>query len=295
VERKVVERGRRNVVEYHTPVGMVRTATVMTDEMLDAGVSIPWVSEHPLQKPEDFDVVAHIYSHVEIVPRLERYVRQKAEIGDRGIAVAWISGSACPIHHIMRELMPVEQFFYALNDYPEKVHGLAECMEPHYRRIREIGLASDAEVVYLGGNYDDAITYPPFFRQHILGPLQSYAEELHAKGKYLLTHTDGENRRLMDLYLEAGFDVADSVCPAPMTRLTLDELLGAFEGKITLMGGLPSVMLCSDSASEETFRGLVDDLVERHGHRSRFILGVSDMVTADAEWDRMRYIVDRLG
>jgi uroporphyrinogen decarboxylase-like protein len=294
VERRVISSGRETIVEYATPVGSIRTATVLTDEMLDAGASIPWCTEHPIQKPEDFAVVGYIYSQLEVAPRLERYLEQRLEMGDRGLVVAWLSGSACPIHAILRELMPVEQFFYALNDYPDKVHALAEQMEPFYHRLREIGAASDAEVVYLGGNYDDAITYPPFFERHILPPLRDYAKELHGRGKYLLTHTDGENRRLIPLYLETGFDIADSVCPAPMTRMTVEQLLGAFEGRITLMGGVASVMLCPDSVSDERFRRSIDELVERFGRHPRFILGVSDMVTADADWDRLRYIVDRL-
>lgn len=294
VERRVIRRGRETVVEYHTPAGSIRTATVLTDEMLDAGVSVPWRTEHPIRKPKDFDVVGYIWSHLEITPRLERYQDQLRAVGDRGVVVAWLSGSACPIHHILRELMPVEDFFYALNDYPEKVHRLAEQMEPHYQRIKALGAESEAEVVFLGGNYDDAITYPPFFREHIMPPLRDYARALHDKGKYLLTHTDGENRRLIPLYLETGFDIADSVCPHPMTRLTLDELLEAFAGKITLWGGIPSVLLCTDSASEETFRRFIDRLIERYRQQPRFVLGVSDMVTADADYGRLRYVIDAL-
>lgn len=294
VERRVTRRGRETVVEYETPAGVIRTATVMTEEMLDAGVSVPWRTEYAIQQPGDFAAAGHIFSHVKIVPRLERYQQQRRQAGERGLVVGWISGSACPIHHIMRELMPVEQFFYALRDCPKRIFALAEQMEPYYQQLRAIGLLSDAEVVFLGGNYDDAITYPPFFREHILPSLRGYAEKLHGRGKYLLTHTDGENRRLIPLYLETGFDIADSVCPHPMTRLTLDQLLEAFAGRITLMGGIPSVLLCRDSVPGEAFRRAIDDLIERHGRRPRFILGVSDMVTADADWDRLRYIAERL-
>ncbi len=294
VERRVLKRGRETVIEYHTPVGSIRTATILTDEMLEGGVSVPWRTEYPLQKPEDFDVVGYIYSHLEVIPRVDRYAAQVAAAGDGGIVVAWVAGSACPMHQLLREMMPVEEFFYALHDYPEKVHALVEQMEPHYARIKEICASSDAEVLLLGGNYDDAITYPPFFREHILPPLRDFAVQLHQKGKYLMTHTDGENRRLMPLYLETGFDGADSVCPHPMTSLKLDEVLDAFSDKITVMGGIPSTMLCTDSASRETFRAFVDELATRYRRHPRLILGVSDMVTADADWDRLRYLADRL-
>ncbi|MCW5983415.1 MAG: hypothetical protein KIT09_35310 [Bryobacteraceae bacterium] len=294
VERRVYNRGREKVVEYHTPAGSIRTATIFTDEMLDAGASVPWRTEHPIQKPEDFDVVGYIFAHAHVASRVERYQAQLDAIGDRGIVVAPVCGSACPIHHIMRELMTVEQFFYALQDYPEKVYCLAERMEPYYEAVKEVCASSGAEVLLLGGNYDDAITYPPFFKRHILPPLRAYAEKLHQRGKFLMTHTDGENRRLIPLYLETSFDVADSVCPYPMTSVRLEDLLEAFAGRIAIMGGIPSVILCRDSASEDRFRAFMTDLLARYARQPRFILGVSDMVTADVEWDRLRYIVDSL-
>ena len=79
-----------------------------------------------------------------------------------------------------------------------------------------------------------------------------------------------------------------------MTRCKLEEVREAFAGRITIWGGIPSILLCPDSASEEDFRRFIDTLVERYGRASHFILGVSDMVTADAEWDRLLYITDRV-
>jgi hypothetical protein len=294
VDRRVIRRGRETVIEYHTPAGSIRTATLFTEEMLDAGASVPWRTEPAIREPRDFETAGYIFSHLKVEPRMEGYLARREEVGERGIVVGYTSGSACPIHHIMRELMPVDQFFYAMHDYPEKIARLAEQMEPYYQRIKEIAADSPAEVILLGGNYDDSITYPPFFAEHILPHLRDYAALLHGRGKLLLTHTDGENRRLLPLYLEAGFDVADSVCPHPMTRCRLEEILEAFAGRIAVWGGIPSVLLCADSATEAQFRDFIDGLVERYARQPRFVLGVSDMVTADAEWDRLLYVTDKV-
>jgi hypothetical protein len=294
VERRITRSGRETVVEYHTPKGSLRTAFLFTDEMLDAGASMSWQTELAIRKPEDFDAAGYLFENLEVEPQWEGYLARREEVGERGVVVGWLAGTACPIHHILKELMTVETFFYALADYPEKIFRLCDQMQPLYRKIQEIGANGPAEILHLGANYDDSITYPKFFRQHILPVLRDYAEVLHRKGKYLMTHTDGENRRLLPLYLEAGFDIADSVCPQPMTRLSLEEYLDAFEGRITVWGGIPSTMLCPDSTPEDQFRRGIDALIERHGHRPRLILGVSDMVTADAALDRLEYITERV-
>lgn len=290
VERRVSRRSAETVVEYHTPHGVLRSAFLFTGEMLDAGASMPWATEALIQKPEDFEAAGYLFEHLQVTPRPADYRMLRERVGEDGVAVAWVMGTACPMQHIMKELMPTEQFFYAMADYPGRVLRLAERMEPFFAAIRQTALDSPAEAVMLGGNYDDSITSPPFFRRWILPALQSYAEQLHARGKYLVTHTDGENRRLLPVYLEAGFDVAGSVCPYPMTRCTLDEIWTAFDGRITLQGGIPAVLLCPSSASFADFRQFVDDVIARYGRRSRLVLGVSDMVTADADLDRIRYI-----
>ena len=294
VERRVSRRGRETVVEYATPHGTLRTAFLFTDEMLDAGASMPWVTEHVIRQPADFDAAGYIFEHLKVTPRPEGYARLRERVGEDGLAVAWIAGTACPIHHVMKELMPTEQFFYALADYPDRMLRLAAQLEPFFAAIQRAALDSPAEAVLLGGNYDDSITSPPFFRRHILPFLRAFAGRLHARGKYLVTHTDGENRRLLPLYLETGFDVADSVCPYPMTRCTLEQLREAFAGRIAIWGGIPAVLLCAESASFDDFRAFIDGAVERDGRQSRLVLGVSDMVTADACLDRLRYIGEKI-
>jgi hypothetical protein len=294
VDRRVSRCGQETVVEYHTPLGSLRTVTVFTEEMLDAGASMSWIVEHALRQPRDFEVAGYIFSHLKIEPQPEGYLRRRDEVGERGLTAGYLLGTACPVHHIMKELMPLDQFFYALHDYPERVQRLAEQMEPLYENLKQIGADSPAEVVFLGANYDDSITYPAFFEKYILPALRDYASLLHSKGKYLMTHTDGENKQLLALYLRAGFDIADSVCPYPMTRCRLEEIRVAFADRITIWGGIPSTLLCSTSTPEDEFRRSIAQLIERYDGESHFILGVSDMVTADADWDRLHYVTEKV-
>lgn len=294
IDRHVETDGRKTVVEYRTPVGNIRTSTIFTDEMLAAGASDPWISEHAIKEPRDFEPVGYIFSHLKVEPQLAGYLAQREEVGDRGIVVGYACIAASPMHHIMARLMGMEPFFYALHDYPTEVERLAEQIEPFYQKVKTASAESPAEVILLGGNYDDSITHPKFFKQYILPSLHDYAEVLHGKGKYLMTHTDGENRRLLPLYLEAGFDIADSVCPYPMTRCRIEEIVDAFAGRITIWGGIPAILLNPENATFNEFSQFIDNLIECYGRESHFVLGVSDMVTADADWDRLRYIADKV-
>jgi len=92
--------------------------------------------------------------------------------------------------------------------------------------------------------------------KHILPWLKKGTDRLHEHGKYLLTHTDGENKGLNSSYMQCGFDIADSVCPTPMTKLSLEEYREIYGTNITIWGGVPSVITLRSSFSDE---GLVRD------------------------------------
>jgi hypothetical protein len=120
--------------------------------------------------------------------------------------------------------------------------------------------------------------------------LAEFAERLHVQGRFLLTHTDGENRGLLEQYLSAGFDIADSVCPHPMTKLSLAEVRRAFDGRITIMGGIPSVALLKESMDDRRFNVFLDDFFAQLDGGDHLILGISDTTPPDAEFERLLQI-----
>ncbi|MFH1566613.1 MAG: uroporphyrinogen decarboxylase family protein, partial [Gemmatimonadota bacterium] len=140
---------------------------------------------------------------------------------------------------------------------------------------------------------DRDLTWPPFFREQIAPWLRRVADRLHRAGKRLLTHTDGENEGLLPLYTECRFDVAESVCPAPMTRLTLRQLREGFGRGIAVWGGVPSVALLPESMDDAAFEAYVDQLFEQIGDGRHLILGVSDNVPPDADLERLARIGQR--
>jgi uroporphyrinogen-III decarboxylase len=124
--------------------------------------------------------------------------------------------------------------------------------------------------------------------------LQKFSDLLHSRGKLLLCHCDGENRGLLDLIRESGIDVAEAICPYPMTKVTLPEARRAFQGKVTIFGGIPSVALLESSMSDDEFETFMTKLFEDISPGDRFILGISDTTPPDARFDRLLRITERV-
>jgi hypothetical protein len=292
VEREARKEGNTTSVTYHTPIGSVSCKITYTEEMKRAGVSISWITEHVIKKPEDYKIVGYIYKNMKVIPDYENYLNFQRQVGDKGFAAARGMAAAGPMQQIMRDFLDATQFYLEMYDHPREMRQLSEDMEPYYDKLFRVLVDSPAEVVFHGSNFDEMITYPPFFRDHIMPYLQKLADRLHDRGKLLICHCDGENRGLLDLIAESGIDIAEAICPQPMTKVTISEVKQAFKGKVTIFGGIPSVALLEECMPEEQFEKFMKNLFSEIAPGDRFILGVSDTTPPDAKFERLFRITE---
>lgn len=294
VERRIETKGDRTRVAYHTPFGSLRTVTLYDETMRRAGVTITHVEECAFKDARDYRPLAHLFRNLQVEPNPDGYREFAETVGERGIAVGFVSLAGSPMHLIQREVMPFELFFFELNDHPDEMAELAAAIGEYWQRVLAAVSASCCEVLLVGANYDATVTSPPFFHAHIEPWLRRFADALHAGGKHLMTHTDGENTGLLPHYLEAGFDIADSVCPAPMTRLSFKAVRDFFNGRIAIMGGIPSVSLLPSSMSDRDFAAFLDRFFEEIGDGRHLILGISDTTPPQADFQRLLEIAKRV-
>jgi hypothetical protein len=294
VDVAMTKNGDLTHVVYRTPVGEITTTVVYDENMRRAGISITHIAEYAIKSAKDYTVIRYVFDHARVERNEEGYREFASHIGSRGIAAGFLSLAASPMHLLQRELMPMEQFFYELHDHPEELTACAESIGRYWEKILDVASLSSADLFLLGANYDRGVTPPPFFREHILPWLKRCAAVLHPKNKFLLTHADGENTGLLDCYLDSRIDVADSICPAPMTKLTFKEIRNYFAGRITIMGGIPSICLVRDAMSDRAFEAYLDDFFSHLGVGDHLILGISDTTPPAAEFERLKAIGKRV-
>ncbi len=292
VKRNVSCEGDSTIVEYLTPAGKIRTRAVYDEAMKRAGVTLTHVAEFAIKSIDDYEAVAHIFRHAEVEPQYDRYLMLKEEVGERGVVVAFGGMGGSPMHYIIHELMPYDLFFYHYYDHRKELEWLAEQIAPYFERLFQVAAESPAEIILVGSNYDTQITWPPFFRDHITPSLAKVADTLHAQGKFLLTHTDGENKGLLSEYVKSKVDIADSICPAPMTSLSLAQIREAFSGRITIWGGIPSVAVLESSMSDYEFEQYLDRVCEEAGRGDHLIVSIADTTPPDAKFSRIQRIAE---
>lgn len=237
-----------------------------------------------IKSNKDYKVVEHIIEATEFVPTYQEFLQAEKEAGEDGVVFAAVP--YCPMHQIMREYLGYEKFCYELYDHPKKLHHLLEVLTAKRHEMQEICTQSPATLIQCGGNWDAHLISPSLFRQHFVPYFRRFADMLHAHGKILITHTDGEMKNLLEVFLETGIDVAEAFTPSPMTSCTLADAREIWNDKVIIWGGMPSIVL-SATFSENRFRSYINAIFKQISPGNHFILGVGDNTPIDADLERL--------
>ena len=295
VEIRVEGGGGTQRVEYRTPLGAVSTLGGLSEEMKRAGASLGWTQEHVIKRPADYAVVGYLFENIEVRPDPSSFLAYVDEVGEDGVVAAGgPSLAASPMHHIQKEFLDPTRFFLEYQDHYGLLRDLAERITPYFEKVLSALADSPAEVVLWGANYDDMLTYPPYFEREIAPWLARAAETLGARGKLVATHADGENLGLLDLIRDSGVHVAESVTPHPMTKVDIAEYYARWRERLTIMGGIPECLMLEETASEEEFEAFLDHLFESVAPGDRLILGVADSVPPGAVFERVVRLGERI-
>lgn len=292
VKIEIKREGDRTRIRYSTAKGSITTRTVYSQEMRRAGTSVPWIEEHAVKAPNDLKVLAGVFENMDVVANYDAFKTHQAEVGENGLPVTAFTVAAGPVHHIQKYFLDATEFFHYYRDHHPEILYLADALAPLYEKALRIVADSPAEVIQWGSNFDDMLTFPPMFAKHFVPWIRNAKEVLGPKNIRVLCHTDGENFGLMDLLHDSGMDVAEAVCPAPMTKVSIQEYYRRWSDRITIFGGVPSNLLLPQLAPEKDFQNFMDGLFSGIGTGARFILGIADTTPPDADFERLVRIGD---
>lgn len=279
------------IVTYDTPKGVIRTSVVYTPQMARGGITLYAHKEHAVKDMDDYDALAYIFENAEVIPTYDAFCEYYNDyIGARGVAVALSAMWASAGHYLIKELMSFEDFYFARFDDKEAMDALTERIAPFCNQLFQAAIHSPAEIVLSGANYDSNFTPPDVIDEYVVPALKEQSDYAHSIGKFVATHTDGENTMLLDKYVKAKIDIADSICPAPLTKLSLRETREVFGNNITIWGGVPSTALLKDCTSDDEFYRIVDETLDAIGKGDHMIISVADTLPPAADFDRFLYL-----
>ncbi|MFH0903074.1 MAG: uroporphyrinogen decarboxylase family protein, partial [Pseudomonadota bacterium] len=162
---------------------------------------------------------------------------------------------------------------------------------PNVRRGIEIGKREGLDGIAYGCDYGcntGPFMSPELFRHAILPGLAAFCSLVHEHGMVMLHHACGNNQVLMDMIVEAGVDVYQSIQP----EMDIKTLKKRYGKRITLWGGFPSGDLILSNPAQ--VRQLAAEQIQALKPDGGFIFGTSHSIMPAAKYENYAAILDAL-
>jgi hypothetical protein len=262
-----------------TPLGSLCEERVFNPDSYSYGIR-----NHLLQSPADFPIVEYLMERLQCRPKWELYRAWQSALGELAYPYAQLpySGSG----YLMARNMGVEATVYAIHDAPAQVQHLVQTINTCNLRILDAILDGPFETLIISDNYDSNVQTKEFFDAYVRDYYTEVARRLHAKGKYLAVHVDGESRGVLGWLAECGADCADALTPAPMFARTPEQMRAESGPGLILSGGIPATLFGA-TGSDATFVECVKRWLDTRRASPRLIMAAGDQVPTDAPFHRI--------
>lgn len=176
------------------------------------------IRKHLLESVDDFPIVRLLMDCCPRVPHWERYRAWADALGELGYPYAQLPYSG--LGYLISRNFGVEKTVFASVDEPEETQALNDAVNRCNLRILDTILDGPFETLIISDNFDANVQTPDLFNRFSGDHYREVADRLHAVGKFLAVHVDGEMRGGLRLMAECGVDCVDAATPAPMFSLT---------------------------------------------------------------------------
>ncbi|MCW3991154.1 MAG: uroporphyrinogen decarboxylase family protein [Candidatus Bathyarchaeota archaeon] len=267
------------ITEYRTPVGAIRQVQRLTEH----GTSLYNV-EYYLKGLKDIEVYKYILQE-----RSYRWDRLRSEWGMSrfgDIIPLRVQLRRSPLMWLMVATMGFQRTVTMLWRHPEEMEGLLQLLGGEFDKQIEACRGKPVAELSFGDNMHQDMCPPPYFKKYVIPFYRRATAKIHAQGMYATSHWDGFVKQLLPLVKETGLDGLECVTPLPQGDITLEEMREGMEG-LFLRDGIPAVLFCP-WMSLETLAEHVRRLLEMFP--PRLILGVSDLLPANADIERIRFV-----
>ncbi len=267
-----------------TPLGTLHEERVFNPDSYSYGIR-----KHLLDSTADFQAVEFLMERLQCRPRWDHYHAWQTALGDLAYPYAQLpySGSG----YLISRNMGVEKTVFAVLDEPEKVRRLVDAVNACNLRILDAIIDGPFETLIISDNYDSNVQTRDFFERYVRDYYTEIARRLHAAGKYLAIHVDGESRGVLGWLAECGVDCADALTPAPMFAHTPAEMRAEAGPQLILSGGIPATIF-GPGASDDEFVECVKRWLDTRLTSPRLLLAAGDQVPTDAPFHRIAMLPD---
>jgi hypothetical protein len=168
--------------------------------------------------------------------------------------------------------------------YNRRSVAIQNALDAYYVLPHQDGVLFEEDV----GTTKGPMISPPQFRMNCFPYLKERIEHIRAFGHQIIWHNCGDNRLLIDMYVEAGVDCYESIQTIP--TMELGSLVDEFGDRMSFWGGVPVEHLVM--GTPEDVRKDVRYALEVARRGRGFILGPSHSIAYGTKYDNFMAMLD---
>ncbi|MEW6357930.1 MAG: uroporphyrinogen decarboxylase family protein [Planctomycetota bacterium] len=216
-----------------------------------------------------------------------KFNQLRAEWGDLGAPTMYMP--RINIQDLFINTMGVQNGIYALYDWPDTVRAYFRALDECHSRLIDVINESPVDIINFGDNIHCATLPPDLFREFVLPAYHKRCDKLHAAGKFVHAHWDGDTKALLPLARETKLDGIEAITPKPQGDVTLEEVKDALGDDLFLIDGIPAILF-DPYFSVAELEDFTHRLIEMFA--PKLVLGISDEISSTGDIERIRLVGD---
>lgn len=274
-----------SVVRVRTPVGEI--STVYRDIWEDGKLKNRRIEDYPVKTVADLRVATDLVNRQQFRANPEVFCRAAEAVGHRAEPTVFLSSSG--FTELIKNWCGLPGTYYLLYDHTAEVEEYLEVCDRRDDRLIVEALKLPCRIFNLGDHATNEFTPPPILKKYLMPRWQRIADCLHAEGRFVHTHWDGNSLTMLPYLKETRLDGAEALTPAPMGDMTLEDIKKAVGDTIVVLDLLPAIDFLSNHPLDELLeftRRVIDMFAPR------LILGISDEISQVGEIEKIEAITE---
>ncbi len=264
----------------HTPVGdQIMVLRTTTSNWYN--ITVKW----EVETEEELKVATWREENADWAWDQATYDQLQATVGDLGAPTMFMP--RMNVQSLYIEKMGSQNGIYAIYDWPDTVEGYFQALEENHDRLIDIINDSPVDIINYGENIHAGTLPPAWFVKYHLPACQRRSDKLHAAGKWVCSHWDGDVKALLPYAKETGLDGIEAITPYPQGDVTLEEVKEALGDELFLLDGIPAIFF-DKTFSVETLVACAERVIELFA--PKLVLGISDEISSTGDLERVRLV-----
>lgn len=277
--------GHDRVRRIETPRGALQERwTWLPDAFTEGPV------EHLVKGVADLPAYEWFHAHTRYEADYAFGLARGPHIGDLGLHLAYLPKS--PFMQLVALDAGIVAVVEMLEDDPALLERTLSVVEASHDEAAALAVAGPAEVLMIPENLSSESVGPALFERFMRPYQEKWVRRIREAGKFSCMHLDGTLRGLIRQECTVGFDFIESMTPAPVGDLAVEDWRGfCGETKTVFWGGLPGAYF-SPMVGDAEFERFTRSVLAVMRTEPRYVLGVADQVPPGASEQRLRRVAE---